>query len=68
MLTHAQSQVPVASSFSSVFVWIGENDTKTLVWMKIFGFVFAEMQNDTFENVFVWMGLIHVSVVFNRVS
>ena len=41
MLTHAQSQVPVVSSFSSVLVWIGENDTKTLVWMKIFSFVFS---------------------------
>ena len=38
------------SSFSSVLVWIGENDTKTLVWIKIFCFVFATMKTDTFEN------------------
>ena len=55
-LTHAQSQVPVVSSFSSVLVWTGENDTKTLVWMKIFCFVFAAMKTDTFENALVWMG------------
>ena len=31
-LTHAQSQVPVVSSFSSVFrVWTGENDTNILL-------------------------------------
>ena len=57
MLTHAQSQVAVVSLFSSVLVWIGENDTKTLVWMKIFYFVFAEMNTDTFEHALVWRGL-----------
>ena len=41
------------STFSSVFVWTGENDTKTLVWMKIFCFAFAAMKTDTFENVLV---------------
>ena len=29
-------------------VWIGENDTKKQVWMKIFCFVFAEMKTDIF--------------------
>ena len=43
-------------SFSSVLVWIGENDTKTQVWMKLFCFVFAEMKTDTFENALVLMG------------
>ena len=57
MLTHAQSQVPVVSSFSGVLVWIGENDKKMPVWMKIFCFVFAEMKTDTFEKALVWMGL-----------
>ena len=37
-------------------MWISENDTKTLVWMKIFRFVFAEMKTDTFENALEWMG------------
>ena len=41
------------SSFSSVLLWIGENDMKTLVWMKIFCFVFAGMKADTFENALV---------------
>ena len=39
-----------------VLVWTGENDTKTLVWMKIFCFVFAAMKADTFENALLWMG------------
>ena len=43
-------------SFSRILVWIGENDTKTLVWMKIFCFVFAAMKTDTFENALVGMG------------
>ena len=55
ILTHAQSQVPVVSLFSSVLVCIGENDTKTLVWMKIFCLVFAEMKMDTFEIALVGM-------------
>ena len=29
-LTHAQSQVPVVSSFLSVLVWIGENDNASV--------------------------------------
>ena len=37
-------------------LWIGENDTKTLVWMKIFCFVFAAMKTETFENALVSMG------------
>ena len=49
MLTHAQSQVPVVSSFSGMLVWIGENDMKTLVWMKIFCFVFTAMKTDTLK-------------------
>ena len=53
MLKHEQSH---AQSFLSVLVWIGENDTKTLVWMKIVCFVFAKMKTDTFKNAFVWMG------------
>ena len=44
------------SSFLSVLVRTGENDTKTLVWMKIFCFVFAVMKTDTFENALVWVG------------
>ena len=44
------------SSFSSVLVWTGENETKTLVWMTIFSFVFAAMKTDSFENTLVWMG------------
>ena len=56
MLTHAQSQIPVVSSFSGVLVWIGENHSKTLVWMNIFSIVLAEMKTDTFGNVLVWMG------------
>ena len=45
MLTHAQSLVTVVSSFSGVFVWsTGENNTKTLVWMEIFCFIFAAMK------------------------
>ena len=51
MSTHAQSQVTVVSSFPSVLVWIGENDTKTLKWMKIFCFVFAQVKKDSFEKV-----------------
>ena len=47
--------MPVVSSFLGVLAWIGENDTKTLVWIKIFCFVFAEMKTDTFENALVWM-------------
>ena len=31
-------------------MWTGENDTKTLVWMKIFCCIFAAMKTDTFEN------------------
>ena len=49
MLTNAQSQVPVVSLFLSVLVWIGENDTKMQVWMKIFCLVFTKMKTDTFE-------------------
>ena len=45
MLTHGQSQVPVVSSFSVVLVWIGENDTKTLVWMKNILFRFRGDEN-----------------------
>ena len=37
-------------------MWSGENDTKMLVWMKIFCFVLAAMKTDTFENVLVCMG------------
>ena len=37
-------------------MWIGENGTKTLVWMKLFCFVFAKMKTGTFENALVWMG------------
>ena len=44
------------SSLLSVLVRTGENDTKTLVWMKIFCFVFAVMKTDTFENALVWVG------------
>ena len=36
------------SSFSSVLMETGENDT-------IFCFVFAAMKTDTFENALVWM-------------
>ena len=41
--------------FERFSVDIVENDTKTLGWMKLFCFVFAEMKTDTFENVLVWM-------------
>ena len=44
------------SSLSSVFVQIGGNDTKTLVWMKLFCSVFAEMKTITFENTLKWIG------------
>ena len=37
-------------------MWIGENDTKTLVWMKIFCFVFAVLKTDTFEDKLGLMG------------
>ena len=37
-------------------MWSGENDTKMLVWMKIFCFVSAAMKTDTFENVLVCTG------------
>lgn len=46
-LTH-QSQVPVVFIIFKVFVWIGGNNMKTLVWMKIFCFVFAKMKTGTF--------------------
>ena len=37
-------------------MWIlGENDTKTLVWMKIVCFVFAVLKTDTYENALVLM-------------
>ena len=39
-----------------VLVWTGENDAKTLVWAKIFCFVFFEMKTETFENALVWSG------------
>ena len=45
------------SSLSSVLVWTGENETKTLVWTTIFSFVFALMKTDSFENTLVWLGL-----------
>ena len=35
-LAHAQFQVPIVSSFSSVLLWVGKIDMKTLVWFKIF--------------------------------
>ena len=53
VVTHAQSQVPVVSPFSDVLVWIGENDTKTLVSMKTFCFVIVAMKTDTFKNAAV---------------
>ena len=53
MLTHAQSQVSVVFIVSNVLKWIGKNDTKTLVWMKIFYFVFALLKTDNFENALV---------------
>ena len=31
-------------------VWTGKNKTKTLVWSKIFGFVYFEMKMDTTVN------------------
>lgn len=37
-------------------VWIGENDTKAIVWIEIFGFDFAQMKKTTFENALVWRG------------
>ena len=61
---------PVSSAFSVVVVWLigenvsfenvlvfsGENDVKTLVWAKIFCYVFVQMKTETFENVLVWSG------------
>ena len=44
------------SSLSSVSVCTGENDTKTLVCMKIFCFLFAAKKTDAFEKALVWMG------------
>ena len=64
MLTHAQSQVPVVFI---VLMWIDENDTKTLVWMKIFCIVFAEMKTDTFENALVWLGPYRNPMLWNTV-
>ena len=44
------------ASFSSILVWTGENDTKTLVWLKLFCFVFPAKKTDTFESDLVWTG------------
>ena len=43
----------IRRSLSSVLFWIVVNDTKSLVWMKMFCFVFAEVKMETFENVWV---------------
>ena len=37
-------------------MWIGQNDTKTLLWMNLFCFVFADMKTHSFENALAWMG------------
>ena len=39
--------------FQNALVWTAENDSKTLVWIKIFCFVFVETKTDTFENALV---------------
>ena len=46
---------PRCQSCSSVLVRTGENDSKTLVWMEIFCFVFVAMKTDTFEYALVWV-------------
>jgi len=43
-------------STGNALLWTGENKTKTLVWSKIFCFVFVEMKTDTFKNALVWLG------------
>ena len=45
------------TSFSSVSVWIGNNDTKTLMWIEIICFVFAYMKSGNFESTLVWVEL-----------
>ena len=55
-MVNTYTNYPRSQSFSSVLVWTGENDTKTLVRMKIFWFIFSVMKMDTFENALVWMG------------
>ena len=44
-----RSQAPAFSSFLHVLVWIhvGENDMRMLVWMKIFCFGYKETTNKT---------------------
>lgn len=41
-----------ALSLENAFVWTGENETRTLVfmWYKILCFVLVEAKTDTFEN------------------
>ena len=43
-----------AFSNKNGLVWRDENKMKTLVWAKIFCFVFFEMNTETFENPSVW--------------
>ena len=52
MLTMRNPRFQSFSSFPSISVF----GSKTLVWMKIFCFVFAEMKTDTFENTLGWIG------------
>ena len=56
MLTHARCQVPVVLIVFERSSVDRPNDTQTLVWMKIFCFLFAEMKTDTFVNTLVCMG------------
>ena len=51
--------------FRAFLTWTGENDTKTLVQTKMFCYVFAEMKNDTYKNVLVWMGLLFYKASLN---
>lgn len=44
------------SLFLTILAWTGENDVKTIVWAKIFCFVFFKMKMETFENALVWLG------------
>ena len=45
-----------AFSCENALVWSGENKPKTLVWAKIFCFVFVETKTDTFKNALEWSG------------
>ena len=53
---HVDMHNPKSQSFSfffSTLAWTSEKNTRTLVWTKIFCYIFSAMKSETFKNALI---------------